>query len=345
MNKINVLNSYNVTVGNNTLEDTDSILKALNIKGKIAIVSDSNVAPLYLKRLESIIKDYSPVHYIFPAGESSKNIATLSNILEFFAESGLTRQDTVIALGGGVTGDMSGFAAGVYMRGIKYVQIPTTLLACVDSSVGGKTAIDLEAGKNLAGLFIQPQAVICDTSLLSTLTPKIYSDGMAEVIKTAILGDKELFEFLENPFGDANEYIVSHCVAYKSKIVTEDEFEMGVRKLLNLGHTPAHSIEKLSGYTISHGSAVAIGLSIMARSSYEEGLIDCSLKDRIINLIKKYSLPTTTQYSAKELADTAFYDKKRQGDKISLIKIRGIGDCFIEQHRLNEVEDIFARGM
>lgn len=344
--KINVPDSYTVYIGKGILTESARILRDTGIQGKIAIVCDSNVASLYLEALENILHDggYDTVHYVFTAGEGSKNMDTLSDIVEFFAESGLTRRDTAIALGGGVTGDMTGFAAGVYMRGISYVQIPTTLLASVDSSVGGKTAVDLKAGKNLAGLFIQPKAVICDTETLKTLKKEVYADGMAEVIKTAILGDAELFSRLEAGETD-NEYIISRCVSYKGKVVTEDEFEMGVRKLLNLGHTPAHSVEKLSGYTIPHGHAVAMGLGIMTRSAAAEGLIDSELEARILGIIENSALPTTAPYTARELADTAFFDKKRQGNSISLIKIRGIGDCFIEKFEMDEVEEVFKRGM
>lgn len=345
--KINVKDSYSVYIGSGVIKSCGDILKSCGVNGRLAIVTDSNVAPLYLEKTESILKEsgYDVTHFIFEAGEKSKNITTLSAILEFFAESGLTRQDTVIALGGGVTGDMSGFAAGVYMRGISYVQIPTTLLACVDSSVGGKTAIDLKAGKNLAGLFIQPKAVICDTDMLKALPDEIYSDGMAEVIKTAILGDKELFEALEvKPPRENDEYVISRCVEYKGRIVTEDEFELGVRKLLNLGHTPAHSIEKLSNFTIPHGHAVGMGLGIMTRASHAEGLISCDVKDRIISLLEKYSLSSSSSYSAKELADTAFFDKKRSGNTISVIKIKDIGNCFIEKCSMDEIEELFSRG-
>ncbi|MBE6650250.1 MAG: 3-dehydroquinate synthase [Ruminococcaceae bacterium] len=345
--KINVPDSYKVYIGKGILKNCADILKDNNIDGKLVVVSDSNVAPLYLDVVINSLKEagYDVSHFIFKAGEESKNINTLSDILEFFAESGLTRRDTVIALGGGVTGDMTGFAAGTYMRGISYVQIPTTLLACVDSSVGGKTAIDLKAGKNLAGLFIQPKAVICDTDTLSTLPDSVYSDGMAEVIKTAILSDKELFEALEKKAPRENdEYVIAKCVEYKGKIVAEDEFELGVRKLLNLGHTPAHSIEKLSKYTIPHGHAVGMGLCIMTRSACAEGLIDEELKDRIIALTERYGLSSKSPYSPKELADAAFYDKKRSGNTISVIKIRALGDCFTEKCGMDEIEGIFSRG-
>lgn len=342
---IDVKNGYDVIIGQGLLKTAGKILKDTGISGKLGIVSDSNVAPLYLDALTASLKEhgYEVISYVFPAGEQSKNLTTLSSILEFFAENGMTRKDTAIALGGGVTGDMTGFAAGVYMRGISYVQIPTTLLACVDSSVGGKTAVDLNAGKNLAGVFIQPKVVIADTGTLKTLNKKTYADGMAEAIKTAILGDKELFEGLEKEVSD--EYIISRCVKYKGKIVSEDEFEMGVRKLLNLGHTPAHSIEKLSAYSIPHGHAVASGLGIMARSSYREGLLSKDACERILKLLEKYSLPVNTKFSSSDMAREAFFDKKRQKNSISVIKIRGIEDCIIENISLDKTEEIFEKGM
>ncbi len=342
---IDVKNGYDVIIGQGLLNESGKILKDTGISGKLGIVSDSNVAPLYLDTLTASLKEhgYEVISYVFPAGEQSKNLTTLSSILEFFAENGMTRKDTAIALGGGVTGDMTGFAAGVYMRGISYVQIPTTLLACVDSSVGGKTAVDLSAGKNLAGVFIQPKVVIADTGTLKTLNKKTYADGMAEAIKTAILGDKELFEGLEKEVSD--EYIISRCVKYKGKIVSEDEFEMGVRKLLNLGHTPAHSIEKLSAYSIPHGHAVASGLGIMARASYREGLLSKDACERILKLLEKYSLPVNTKFSSSDMAREAFFDKKRQKNSISVIKIRGIEDCIIENISLDKTEEIFVKGM
>lgn len=346
--RINVPDAYNVYIGKGLAESSADILKKSGVNGKIIIVCDSNVAPIYLEKYESILQSggYETASFIFPAGEKSKNINTLSDILEAFAKNGIARNDTAIALGGGVTGDITGFAAGVYMRGISYVQIPTTLLSSVDSSVGGKTAVDLDNGKNLAGLFIQPKAVICDTDTLNTLSDEYYADGMAEVIKTAILGDVELFEELENnPPRTIDEYIISRCVEYKGKVVTEDEFEMGIRKLLNLGHTPAHSIEKLSGYSIPHGHAVAMGLGIMTRSARAEKLIDESTEKRILKLLEKYSLPTDSPYCAKELADAAFFDKKRQGNSISIIKIKAIGECFIEKTAIAELKKIFERGM
>ncbi len=343
--KIEASKDYEVKVGKGLLGNVGSILKDTGVKGKIAVVTDSNVAPLYLDTLKSSLEEsgYNIISYVFPAGEESKNLETLSLILEFFAENGMTRKDTAIALGGGVVGDMTGFAAGVYMRGISYIQIPTTLLSCVDSSVGGKTAVDLKAGKNLAGVFIQPKMVIADTDTLKTLEKGIYSDGMAEVIKTAILGDVELFESLEKGDSD-DEYIISRCVQYKGKIVSEDEFETGVRKLLNLGHTPAHAIEKLSRYKTPHGHAVGTGLAIVARACAKDGLLKKSCADRIISLLDRYSLPLYSEFSATELAKESIFDKKRSGSSISFIKIRDIGNCFTEEVSLDSVQEFFEKG-
>ncbi len=342
---IDIREGYDVIIGKGLLNNAGELFKEYGISGKLGIVTDSNVAPLYLDTLKASLVDcgYEVISYTFPAGEKSKNLDTLSDILDFFAENGMTRKDFAIALGGGVTGDITGFAAGVYMRGISYIQIPTTLLASVDSSVGGKTAVDLKAGKNLAGVFIQPKLVITDTDTLKTLSKDIYSDGMAEVIKTAILGDRELFEKLEKE-ENIDEYIVSRCVEYKGKIVSEDEFEMGVRKLLNLGHTPAHSIEKLSSYSVSHGHAVGMGLGIIARASYKEGLISKEIADRILNLLEKFSLKTTTVYSPIDMAREALFDKKRQKNSISVIKICDIGNCFIESIPTDKVQDLFEKG-
>lgn len=341
---INVSRAYDVIIGNGILKSVGKILKDEKIEGKIAIVTDSNVAPLYLATLKTaLIKSgYDPVSFIFPAGEKSKNLETLASILDFFAESGLGRKDFAIALGGGVVGDITGFAASVYMRGISYVQIPTTLLSSVDSSVGGKTAVDLKAGKNLAGSFIQPKIVITDTDTLKTLDKNIFEEGMAEVIKTAILGDAELFSKLEEDY-DNLEYIISKCVSYKNKIVTEDEFETGNRKLLNLGHTPAHAIEKLSKYDISHGRAVAIGLYMIAKACVNEGTLSYDCYERIAKLLKKHNLPLSSDFSNEDIARECTFDKKRQKNSIDVIKIRDIGDCFIENMPVNNLIDFLRK--
>lgn len=338
--RIETKSKYDVIIGRNILDNSGDILRENGVEGRLAIVSDTRVAPLYLDRVKKSLESsgYEVFTFVFEEGERSKNLNTLSSILDFFAESGLSRKDTAVALGGGVVGDITGFAAGVYMRGISYIQIPTTLLSAVDSSVGGKTAIDLKSGKNLAGVFIQPRVVVTDVDTFKTLDKKVYSDGMAEVIKTAILGDTELFGRLEEGVDD--EYIVSRCVSYKGKIVSEDEFEKGARKLLNLGHTPAHAIEKLSCYKTSHGEAVAIGLEIMAKASLKNGLLKRDAKDRITALLEKCSLPILSTFSAEEIAREALFDKKRDGEFLSVIMIKDIGECIIEKIKTNELKGL-----
>ncbi|MBR5261377.1 MAG: 3-dehydroquinate synthase, partial [Oscillospiraceae bacterium] len=305
---------YDAYVGNGLLEKCGEMCKRAGLKGKAAIVTDSNVAPLYLGAVVRSFREagYETVSMEFPAGENHKNINTLAEILEFFARCELTRSDFAVALGGGVVGDIVGFAAGCYMRGIDYVQMPTTLLSAVDSSVGGKTAIDLKMGKNLAGLFIQPKIVICDTDTMRTLDKDILADGAAEAIKTAILGDYDLFEQLENGVNFDNIIdVVTRCITYKGKIVEADEFEQGERKLLNLGHTPAHGIEKCSAYLIPHGRAVGMGMAIMIRAASKLEYMTTETEGRILRAICRCGLNISCPYTANELAEVAMSDKKR----------------------------------
>lgn len=244
----------------------------------------------------------------------------------------MSRSDVVVALGGGVVGDMVGFAAACYQRGVRLVQIPTTLLAAVDSSVGGKTAVDLPAGKNLIGAFWQPSLVICDTDTLQTLPDAVRRDGCAEIIKYGVLDGAALFSRLENSLPDEiPEDILARCVEIKRDIVAADEFDTGARHLLNLGHTAAHAAELLSDYSLSHGSAVAMGLCSMARACAARGL--CSEEDaaRIEALIKKCGLPTELPYTAEALANAALSDKKRAGSTLPIITVEGLGRCTVRK--------------
>ena len=215
-----------------------------------AILTDSNVAPLYAEVLEKSLASsgFSTCRFTIEAGESSKSADSYLSFLNFLAENRITRSDCIFALGGGVVGDLGGFAAATYLRGIKFIQIPTTLLAMVDSSVGGKTAIDIPAGKNLVGAFYQPSLVLCDCATLDTLPDDIFADGCAEVIKYGIINDRPLFDRLKSPIKDQIEDIIESCVKNKRNVVNADERDTGVRQLLNLGHTAAHSIETLSGF-------------------------------------------------------------------------------------------------
>ena len=319
------------------------------LRGQSAVVvSDTNVAPLYLDRaLDSLrAAGFRAERFVFPAGEASKCPGTYIELLNFLAERRLTRADALIALGGGVVGDLTGFAAATYLRGIASVQVPTTLLACVDSSVGGKTAIDLPAGKNLVGAFYQPDLVLCDTELLRSLPEAVFSDGCAEVIKYGMLGSAELLGRLrEAPIGDQLEYVVSKCVDMKREVVEGDEFDTGRRQLLNLGHTFAHSIEAESGYAIPHGRAVAMGMRLITRAAVEKGFCPADCLRVLDELLEKHGLPLHTDLSAEALAEGALSDKKRAGDTLTLAVPCAMGQSMLHPVPVSELVEWARAGL
>ena len=293
--QVNTRPAYAVSIGSGLLPVCGQQLRGILPLCHVAVITDSTVAPLYLETVTASLKDagFTVSSYVFPAGEAHKNFETLAGILEFLAEAHLTRTDCVAALGGGVTGDMAGFAAAIYLRGIRCVQLPTTLLSAVDASVGGKTAIDLKAGKNLAGAFLQPAAVLCDTDCLASLPAEVFADGAAEAIKTGVLCDESLFSLFETGRLETTPAeVIARCVAYKAGVVERDEKEQNERRLLNLGHTVGHAIEKCSGYSIPHGHAVAAGLAIIARSAENLGWTEEPIADRIAACLAKNGLPT-----------------------------------------------------
>ncbi len=297
-----------------------------------AVISDSNVWPIYGNIIcDSLTRaGMRVVSFVFPAGEASKNGQTYLNLLNFLAENKLTRSDVVIALGGGVVGDLAGFAASTYLRGIAYIQVPTSLLAMVDSSVGGKTAIDLPSGKNLAGAFCQPALVICDTVVLQTLPRDIFRDGCAEIIKYSVLYDPMLFSHLaQNGLNFDLESVIWRCIALKAEVVSQDEYDNGARQMLNLGHTVGHSIEQRSQYSVSHGQAVAMGMSIVAKACVADSLCDETVYIQICDVLKTFGLPYQTNYTAEQLLEATLSDKKRFGSTIKLIVPRAIGRCEI----------------
>lgn len=339
---------YNIVIGDGLLKDSGRMIREVTSAKTAAIVTDSVVDGLYSDTVRKSLEanGFETVKFVFPNGEKSKNINTYSDMLEFMAENRLTRSDCIVALGGGVVGDMAGFCAATYLRGISFVQIPTTLLACVDSSVGGKTAIDLKAGKNLAGAFYQPKLVICDYSTLSTLSDEIFSDGMAETIKYGALFDGDFLNFLnEKNARDNLEYIIEKCVTFKRDIVNVDETDRGVRGLLNFGHTIGHSIEKCSNFAVSHGSAVAIGMVLMSRGAYKSGITKADITDFLVSLLKKYNLPVSTDFSSEELFDVTLSDKKRSGDDITLVVPSEFGKCELYKTQINSLKDIIEKGL
>ena len=339
---------YPIIIGHDLYDDIGSYISKVTHADKIAVISESNVFPIYGDKIVDKLQQagYSVCSYVFPAGESSKNGTVFLSILEFLAQNNLTRSDCVIALGGGVVGDITGFAAATFLRGIAYIQVPTTLLAMVDSSVGGKTAIDLSCGKNLAGAFYQPNLVLCDLNTLQSLPDDIFIDGCAEVIKYGILFDAELFAHLsENGLNFDREYVISRCIELKRNVVQTDEFDRGLRQMLNLGHTIGHAVEAKSEFTLSHGKAVAIGMAIVARAANSNHICTSDVTDKIIDIIKRFRLPVTTQYDAITLYDIALSDKKRAGQTVNLIIPEEIGRCIIFPTAINTLESFIEAGL
>lgn len=335
---------YDIIIARGLLKEIGEIFLKRFKLCKIAIITDDVVDKLYADGVQKSLENsgFNIVKFVFPNGEASKNINTYSQILSFLARNKLSRTDLIIALGGGVVGDIVGFSASSYLRGIKYVQVPTTLLSQIDSSVGGKTAIDLPEGKNLVGAFYQPELVVCDTQTLDTLKRETFLEGMGEGAKYLIL-DKRIFELVEKDNFSLEQFIYL-CIDYKRQIVEQDEFEHGCRKLLNLGHTIAHGIEKLSSYKIAHGKAVAKGLLVILEASKNKKLIseqDVKVIKRAISKIIPNEDVGKLEYSIEEIIECAVFDKKRDGEFIDIVLVRGINDCIIERMKIAELKGCF----
>lgn len=334
--------TYTVHIGSNLLSSIGEKAKQLGKARKICIVSESRVFPLYGKTVQDSLEEagFAVVSFVFPAGEESKNSQVYLELLNFLAEHKLSRTDMIVALGGGVVGDLAGFAAATFLRGIRFIQVPTTLLAAVDSSVGGKTAIDLPAGKNLVGAFCQPSLVLCDTDTLNTLPEEVFRDGCAEVIKYGILYDPKLFSHLESQgLAFHREDVIARCVELKRDVVMEDEFDTGARMKLNLGHTIGHGVEARSNFALSHGKSVAIGTAIVARAS------GCPDTDRILAILRQFGLPTATTYPAEEIYQFTLSDKKRSGGTVNLILPDYIGSCSIVPTPVEQLQFFIEAGL
>lgn len=298
---------------------------------KVFVVTDDNVDRLYGKKLVDMLSEYKVRKIVLPHGETTKSREYLNTIYSAMAQFAMSRKDILLAFGGGVIGDLAGFAAATFLRGIPFVQLPTTLLSQVDSSVGGKVAIDLPEGKNLVGSFYPPARVIIDPELLSTLPDRVYSDGMAEVIKYGAIRDARLFEHLA---GDVDiEYVIERCVSIKKAVVQNDEFDTGERMILNFGHTFGHVVEKLCNYTTyTHGEAVAMGMLRITQKSEAMGITAPGTAQRLKKLLEKYNLlfPEYT-FDSKEAHKVLTLDKKSFGDTISYIMLSDIGQVTIKE--------------
>jgi len=350
MNTVHVTASkdYDVLIGSGLLQSLGSYAAAMEKVKKVCIVSETNVWPIYGQRAKKSLTDagLDVVEFVFRAGEQFKNAAIYLDLLYFLADNHITRTDLIVALGGGVVGDMAGFAAATYMRGIPFIQVPTTLLAAVDSSVGGKTAIDLPVGKNLVGAFYQPELVLCDTDCLNTLPDEVFRDGCAEVIKYGILYDPELFKhLLENGLNFDREMVITRCVELKRDVVAEDEFDTGARMKLNLGHTIGHGAEAQSHFEISHGKGVAIGMAIVSRAAAAVGICDAGTRDSILTILENFKLPISCEYSSQSLYHAALSDKKRSGGMVNLIIPERIGFCRIAPIPVEELQAFIEAGL
>lgn len=340
--------SYDVIIAPGIRNQIGTFLSAISPNATAVIISDSNVWPIYGKEMACNLRTsgFATISYVFPAGEASKNANTYLEILNFLAENHITRSDILIALGGGVVGDITGFTAATYLRGISYIQVPTSLLAMVDSSVGGKTAIDLSAGKNLVGAFYQPCLVLCDTEMLNTLTEEVFRDGCGEVIKYGVLYDCALFKhLLEHGIHFDKEAVISRCIELKRNVVADDEFDRGARQKLNLGHTIGHGIELDSNFMISHGKAIAIGMAIVSKAGNKMGICSEEAHKYIVSAIEKFGLPTKTNINADALYLAMLNDKKRSKDKINLIVPEKIGHCVIYPTKIDSLKSFIEAGL
>lgn len=339
---------YDIFIGSGLLADLGAQVKSLGKVKKVCLVSETTVFPLHGKAAEDSLKNagLEVVRFVFPAGEASKCAETYLRLLTVLAENHLTRSDMIVALGGGVVGDLAGFAAATFLRGIRFVQVPTTLLAAVDSSVGGKTAIDLPVGKNLVGAFCQPSLVLCDTDTLDTLPIDIFRDGCAEVIKYSVIYDRKLFDTLQaDGLQFDREAVIKRCVELKRDVVMEDEFDTGARMKLNLGHTIGHGVEANSQFALSHGKSVAIGLAIICRAAAKNNMLSPDDAKEIIALLQQFGLPATTEYASDDIYTYTLSDKKRSGGTVPLIIPRTVGACDIVPTDVTLLKELIEAGL
>lgn len=342
--------AYPVLVGRDFLKDVGAHTAPLHAPCHVHIVTDSNVGPLYADPVrESYLAAGYRVHVTtLPAGEESKSTDVLVSLLETWASQELHRSDLAVALGGGVIGDLTGFAAAVYQRGMDFIQIPTTFLAAIDSSVGGKTAVNLQSGKNLVGAFHQPKAVFCDITTLGTLTHAAFLEGIAEALKYGILTDEALFDRLANNPVQATDpqldAIITDCIQHKAYFVHEDTYDRGLRQKLNLGHTAAHAIEYLSDFKTTHGQAVAAGLALMTRAAERSGLAEPGTAAKVEQALTLYGLPITTDSAVDDLVAACRRDKKAFADGVTVVLPEKIGATRLQSVRFDELADLFRLG-
>lgn len=323
---------YDIVLGEGVLKDLGRRMSERGLAGRAAIISDERVAALYADRVSRSLRDagFTPTLVTFPAGEEYKNLDTVRDLYRALVDARLERDHPVVALGGGVVGDTAGFVAATFLRGVPLVQVPTTLLAMVDASVGGKVGVDLPQGKNLVGAFKQPVLIVADVATLDTLPEQQFRAGLAEVIKAGIIGDPALFEHLEHHGHAPLSWVIRRAIEVKRDVVQEDPFEKGRRAVLNLGHTFGHAIEVLNAYRMPHGFAVSMGMAIAVRVAVALGLADQALEVRITETLARYKLPTRhTQTSPEQIWEAMGTDKKRKAGTRRYVLPRAIGDVIV----------------
>ena len=327
--------SYPIYIENNILSQAGNYIRKMYHGKRIMIISDDNVFPLYGDTLiRTLDSDYECHHLVLPHGEATKDFQTLPTVYKAMLEAKISRTDLIVALGGGVVGDLAGFVAATFLRGIKFVQIPTSILAQVDSSVGGKVAVDLPQGKNLVGAFYQPKMVLIDPDVLETLPERYVTDGMGEVIKYGCIKDRKLFDLLEKcgSYENLKEHltdVIATCVDIKRRVVEEDEFDTGERILLNFGHTLAHTIEQHFHYEReSHGEAVAIGMYQITKIAEEKGLTKKGEAEHIRKVLEAYKLPVKADVPLPQLTEAIKLDKKTLNNKLKVVLLHEIGDSY-----------------
>ena len=352
MNTISVdltSDSYHIYVGHHLLAQAGKLIRSHTSGSKILLVTHPDLNKLYGTELLTSLEStgYSVTTATVSTGEHAKSFDSYQKLVSILAEHRFTREDIVVGLGGGVIGDLAGFVAATYMRGCALVHIPTSLLAMIDSSIGGKTAIDLPFGKNLVGVFYNPRAVIVDLELLNSIPTPLLQDSCGELIKYGVLSGHELFNKISlarNPMQvidvSQRQELIQACIEIKKSVVEADFKEAGSRKLLNLGHTLGHAIETLSNFELGHGSCVATGTAMMAKACFKLGL--CSYEDAksIAELTQSYELPTSTSFTVEELYSAALHDKKSHADSIDVALIYGIGDVRIERKSFAELKQL-----
>lgn len=340
---------YQIYVGHNLLKQAGKLIRSSTSGSKILIVTHPNLQKLYGAELLGSLETagYSVTTALIPSGEHSKSFDSYQKLIDILAKNRFTREDIVVAFGGGVISDLAGFVAATYMRGCALIHIPSSLLAMIDSSIGGKTALDLPFGKNLVGAFYNPKAVIVDLELLNSIPAPLLQDSCGELIKYGVLSGSNLFNKIamaRNPMQvidvSHRQELVQACVEIKKSIVEEDFKEAGSRKLLNLGHTLGHAIETLSNFELGHGSCVAAGTNMMAKACSKLGLCSCKDAEKIAQLTQSYNLPTSTSFTVEELYSTALHDKKSHTDSIDVALIYGIGDVRIERKSFAELKQL-----